>query len=283
MAGAIFNTVPPLAAGAGMKFDGERISTAAAPRNLLDNTDFEIAQAGYGGKHGSVIYAADRWAQNDATARTYTKTYANGHGVIKCSAATRIQQKLYLTTGTAYTAAVTIGGVRTIITFSANGGSYGGNSLWVNHQSDGTYLFVITNIPADTIVSEPVLYGGTYTDDTLPEYQSKGIGAEMAECKRYYQLLQSNGATTPFHGYAESATEIRIIIPLAVAMRANPSVVITVARMCNYAGTAYTVKSITDIVHALGFCMLRIATESAAANASVYITVNKPIELCADL
>ena len=30
------------------------------------------------------------------------------------------------------------------------------------------------------------LYEGAYTVDTLPEYQSKGYGAELLECQRYY-------------------------------------------------------------------------------------------------
>ena len=31
------------------------------PHNLLDNSDFRIAQAGYGGMHGIQKYACDRW------------------------------------------------------------------------------------------------------------------------------------------------------------------------------------------------------------------------------
>lgn len=35
------------------------------------------------------------------------------------------------------------------------------------------------------------LYEGSYTADTLPPYQPKGYAAELAECKRYYELLDS--------------------------------------------------------------------------------------------
>jgi hypothetical protein len=31
------------------------------------------------------------------------------------------------------------------------------------------------------------LYEGSYTADTLPEYQPKGYAAELAECRRYYR------------------------------------------------------------------------------------------------
>lgn len=35
------------------------------------------------------------------------------------------------------------------------------------------------------------LYEGAYTADTLPPYQPKGYAIELAECKRYYELLDS--------------------------------------------------------------------------------------------
>lgn len=37
------------------------------------------------------------------------------------------------------------------------------------------------------------LYEGEYTSETLPEYHPKGYGAELEECKRYYQKLFSVG------------------------------------------------------------------------------------------
>lgn len=150
--------------------------------NLLDNSDFEIARAGYGGYHGSVIYAADRWAQNDSTARTYTKVTHNGHGALKCTSDTRIQQKLYLTDGMPYTAAFLINDRLYLYAFTANKGSNGSGNVWVNYQSDGTYMFVISGVPANGIISEPVLYPGTYTAETLPPYAPKGYAAELAAC-----------------------------------------------------------------------------------------------------
>ena len=36
------------------------------------------------------------------------------------------------------------------------------------------------------------LYEGEYTAETLPEYQPKGYGAELAECQRYYQIRSAN-------------------------------------------------------------------------------------------
>lgn len=156
------------------------------PGNLLDNSDFLVAQAGYGGKHGNVIYAADRWAQNDTTGRTYSSVAKDGHRALKCSTATRIQQKLALLSGEAYTAACYVDDTLYIVSFTASGGAYGSGTLQVNCQSDGTYMFIVEDIPAGGIVSEPVLYRGSYTSDSLPPYEPKGYAAELAECQRYF-------------------------------------------------------------------------------------------------
>lgn len=182
--------VGALAAGAtavnSAKLGGKAPEYYIQPRNLLDNSDFEIAQAGYGGKHGSKVYAADRWMQNDTTERTYTYTTKNGHGALKCSTATRIQQNLHLVDGQDYTAAFYINNTLYVLNFTANGADNGSGAIWVNKQSDGTYMFIVSSIPAGGIVSEPVLYIGTYTADTLPPYVPKGYTAELAECSRWY-------------------------------------------------------------------------------------------------
>ena len=170
----------------GMAPDDSGCVRVKMPGNLLDNSDFLVAQAGYGGKHGNVIYAADRWAQNDTTGRTYSSVAKDGHRALKCSTATRIQQKLVLLSGEAYTAACYVDDTLYIVSFTASGGAYGSGTLQVNCQSDGTYMFIVADIPAGGIVSEPVLYRGSYTSDSLPPYEPKGYAAELAECQRYF-------------------------------------------------------------------------------------------------
>lgn len=192
------------------------------PTNLLDNPDFAVAQAGYGGYHGSMIYAADRWGQNDSTVRTYEKVTRNGHGALKCNAATRIQQKLFLVDGQAYTGSFYINDKLCLHTFTANGGSYGNNEILINYQSDGTYMFVITNIPDGGVVSEPVLYPGSYTAKTLPPYVPKGYAAELAECLRYYQAVSSDSWTTCARPLGSS--EFLVNLSAASPMRTVPQI-----------------------------------------------------------
>lgn len=169
-----------------IKLGGKAPTYYTNPPNLLDNSEFSVAQAGYGGKHGNEIYVADRWMQSDTTERTYSLAERNGHKALKCSTATRIQQKLVLPSGKVYTAACYVNDVLYLMSFLASGGEYGTGPVRVNYQSDGTYLFIVTNIPAEGIVSEPALYYGSYATGSLPLYEPKGYAAELAACQRYY-------------------------------------------------------------------------------------------------
>ena len=56
---------------------------------------------------------------------------------------------------------------------------------------NGVVNVVVYNTAAVTI-RWAALYEGEYTAETLPEYQPKGYGAELAECQRYYQVRSAN-------------------------------------------------------------------------------------------
>lgn len=77
----------------------------------------------------------------------------------------------------------------------------------------GLYLVMISTSLTDGIdIVNVVLYEGEYTAETLPEYQPKGYGAELAECQRYFvaytgrtdeSSMISNGASngTSFYSF----------------------------------------------------------------------------------
>ena len=69
-------------------------------------------------------------------------------------------------------------------------GSYYDGSCWT---------ITIANLPNCT-VKHVGLFDGEYTADTLPEYRSKGYGAELSECQRYYRV--NKGHYLPFQSYA---------------------------------------------------------------------------------
>ena len=155
---AIFNTVPPLKAGSGIQFDGERISTAAAPRNWLDNSDFTnlVAQAEIGDKHGSVAYAADRWKLTSGTV-----TYTAGTGLTLNGTITQVLEKAP-TGGSCF-----VGMASGTATIALNGNT-------------------ITITSSGGVIKWAALYAEKYTEATKPEYQPKGYGAELLECQRYF-------------------------------------------------------------------------------------------------
>lgn len=203
---AIFNTVPPLAAGAGMKFDGERISTAAAPRNLLDNSDFRnpVNQRGQSSytKNG---YTIDRWAVWDGQLNI-------GDGFISVKNA---YQLLQIDTNKVYTlAAKTAAGV---VCFAAKpdvGGGASLGNLQISMSVQNSFVQVLlTNATGNPLGGAywAALYEGEYNAETLPEYQPKGYATELAECCLYYQKLEGEnwGVGAYPHGSGH------ILIPLA--------------------------------------------------------------------
>lgn len=180
---AIFNTVPPLAAGAGIKFDGERISTAAAPRNLLDNSDFrnpvnQRGQTSYTGEYG-----IDRWRVWNSDTLTVNSGYITGNGyVFQYFLPSEVQNRVHT-----LAAKKTDGSILLYIknpheaySVADNGLGLGLDTNVVVSLKTGSYLWA-------------ALYEGSYTAETLPEYQPKGYGAELAECKRYYQKFHRVG------------------------------------------------------------------------------------------
>ena len=167
----------------------------AAPRNLLDNSDFTnlVAQAGIGSNHGTVAYAADRWILDSGTV-----SYSAGTGLTLNGT---ITQKLENAPAAAYPYVGMVSGTASI--------SY----------TDGA----VTITSSGGVIQWAALYEGEYTAETLPEYQPKGYGAELLACERYFVSMSIGYA--PFGaGYGNSNTTVRVLITVPVEMRVAPSV-----------------------------------------------------------
>ena len=134
----------PLSGFGGVPYSAVR---KAAPRNLLDNSDFTnlVAQAGIGGNHGTIAYAADRWILDSGTV-----SYAAGVGLTLNGT---IRQKLeFPPTGNA-TAFIGMASGEASISYE-----------------DGA----VTITSSGGVLKWAALYAGSYTDETMPEYQPKG-------------------------------------------------------------------------------------------------------------
>ena len=187
------------------------------PRNLLDNSDFRnpVMQAGLNGFHGISKYPIDRWISWESDI-----TLNDGY----ISVATPIDQRVSLDivdVHKKYTAALCLsnGQIRCdCATFENTIGSYG---LGVYCYAPDGEDYVTVRIASNTDVKWVALYEGEYTLDTLPEYQPKGYGAELAECQRYYlhnvgQFLSGS--------FMANSNSFRVTVPLPVPMRVNPTV-----------------------------------------------------------
>lgn len=184
---AIFNTVPPLKAGSGIQFDGEVISTRAAPRNLLDNSNFlNPVNQRLQSKYTGIGYTIDRW-----------RTWNDDASVSVVSGGVTVSGNAlysYIEPNT-----VSKNGVYTIAVKSADGtvevvsgtpqAEASGKMCLLKYDTNADKVAVKLN-PGYTYVWA-ALYEGTYSADTLPEYQPKGYSAELHECMRYFSCIRA--------------------------------------------------------------------------------------------
>lgn len=168
--------------------DGSLAWVGDIPQKILENEDFAIAQAGYGGTHGTQVYAADRWAQSDGSA-TYSQ--ASGGGLsIQMSQAGHIYQKLAETPSGNFTLAVNVGGANYVSAGTwpdgSGAGGIGANFPGGNIYADATFGVVIYFESSCTIAHARLLRG-SYTAKTLPPWVAPDPVAELQKCMRYYQ------------------------------------------------------------------------------------------------
>ena len=161
------------------------------PVNLLDNSKFEIAQAGYNGKHGSTTYACDRWAASGSTVVTKT---ASG---LLISSGGAIRQKLTGLAGKTLTFALkgTAGATKRLNFMNADysgvqdhwfTGEIGILTYTVPSNTDAMWLHIGVPGTDGATIEWAALYDGAYTSETLPPYRPKGYAVELAECLRYF-------------------------------------------------------------------------------------------------
>lgn len=253
-------TMVPLYGFGGVPYSAVR---KAAPRNLLDNSDFTnlVAQAGIGGNHGTIAYAADRWILDSGTV-----SYAAGIGLTLNGT---IRQKLeFPPTGE---------------TSAFVGMASGAASI---SYADGE----VTITSGGGVLKWAALYGGVYTEATKPEYQPKGYGAELAECQRYFVKMPFNN--TLFYGNSGDTNggAVRFYLPLPVSMRINPSVPSSiVCSFLTHSGTksnlTYTIEACNKMPNGLAFYG---SVSSPISSSPIYVNTvvqlrSDDLEISADL
>ena len=220
----------PITAGAGVRISGSKVSTAAAPRNLLDNSDFRnpVAQAGVYGLHGTKRYVCDRWMSEGIEAATQTAAglrFNASFGYI----AQKIEKMSGKTVTVAYKTSRTSSVDINIYDSTVSKKLIGKTSTPVDGVAIATFQIPSANdtvalvlYPGDgSTISWVAMYEGLYTADTLPEYQPKGYGVELNECKRYFEKIGSD--TWTYGGYPNGSGKVIVELPVKHPMRVTPS------------------------------------------------------------
>lgn len=163
----------------------------AAPRNLMDNSDFRnpvnqrgisITQSLY-----TFDYTIDRWRIYGGTdgGKSGIRLTDNGVTISLGGSGAYFDQLLHLDVSKTYTfVAETDDGIYLVSGVPSTGCENAMLKLETN--KDGYLRCAFINISKDHNIHWAALYEGEFTADTLPEYRPKGYGAELAECMRYY-------------------------------------------------------------------------------------------------
>lgn len=130
------------------------------------------------------------------------------------------------------------------------------------------------------------LYEGIYTAETLPGYAPKGYAAELSECQRYFKRIPKT-ADASFHGFCASATQARITIPGAGAMRVTPTLTFhenfASAYSYLYQGTSLTVPTSVGSVGDAGDLTVILYATGLTPNAPCVFRPNCVIDISAEL
>ena len=202
------------------------VFTQVGNPNLLDNSDYKIAQAGYNGAHGNTAYLCDRWSKYIVTgSMTDDGMLLTPSG----AGAWIIQYKLLTDTGLSEGDTVTL-------TVRVNGTVYSGSAtLQIKSAAVDADSMVDTDdiraaafIPAGNtdqiavyiVIKQTCTLTWTKLEkgSVATPYVPKGYGAELAECMRYYQKSEDDLYAVPYGGKSY------IVHEFGVPMRVAPTV-----------------------------------------------------------
>lgn len=222
----------------------------AAPRNLLDNSDFtNPVNQRKKTSYSESGYTIDRWKINESD-RTVTIS-SNGLTLDGSSGAAVLIQRIGKLKDGSYTLAVKTGDViatriytvsGTTVTSISEDGTYENGYVSLIYTSSSLFEYQIrTNVGYTREFEWASLYEGEYTIETLPEYQPKGYAVELLECQRYF--VRYGHANQNNHiGWAQAATATtaNAVLALSQPMRIyNPTITVS--------GTLVLRNGVTDI------------------------------------
>lgn len=187
---------------------GQDVAKALRAVNLLDNSDFRnpVNQRGATSYSGTG-YTIDRWKLTDYnSASTPTLTVKSGYIEVNPDAdLARLYQNLEnyeQLKGKKCTIALNVDGEVYSAVFTI-GDAQGDHTVTLTDNINlcsVDNMNIILDITAVKKLYWVALYEGEYTLETLPPYVPKCYGAELAECKRYYQQSFTGNSAKTYYG-----------------------------------------------------------------------------------
>lgn len=202
--------------------------------NLLDNPDFAIAQAGYGGTHGTQVYAADRW-KGKGTGATFAAGSVGGLSITCGTGVAGCTQKIIdpPSVGDHFSFVVVIsGGVPLIAS-----GTWTGTAQDATATSDALTATVnagsaeISLANGSATISCCALLVGSYTPKTLPPRPQNMFITDLFKCFRCFQPAAFTGAMTKV-----TDSMLSVYGALIVPMRIPPTLVLRTNSINLYSG-----------------------------------------------
>lgn len=188
--------------------------------SLTDNENFAIAQAGYGGAHGTQVYAADRW-KGSGTGATFAAGSGGGLTITCGTGAAGCSQVIADPPDVGeYFSFVVVSGNTTVIaagswTGTAQDATATGGALTAT-VTDGSVQISVAS--GSATVDYCMLLYGSYTPKTLLPWETPTYMTELVKCLGRYQIIYvSLFAQNIYQAYAPRFNTL-------VAMMGTPTV-----------------------------------------------------------
>lgn len=164
----------------GLSADGslEWLGCNQPRQNLLDNPNFAVAQAGYGGVHGTQKYAADRWLiYNEPGATLSVSWVGNGIKLSSTGGGSTISQRFPANSLKSL-------GDLTCVFYTDSGPIFREIG---QHVDVVDYVDFLVESGHEVTVYGAALNTGLYTAKTLPPLEEPDYTTEYLKCRRYWR------------------------------------------------------------------------------------------------
>ena len=246
--------------------------------SILDNENFVVAQAGYGGMHGNEKYVADRWyfqggdvlvaKQDDALTITPKQITTNIVGQKINDTDALLGKRLTAIVETSNTIAVCPflfpenGIIDTNVTIEGNWRL----SPYRIHSNAPLTIRIVNVTGVDPISIKRVsLILGSYTPKTLPPWTTPDYVMEYMKCLWYYRALTSYGRIV-FRPYGEVANTI----VSSDEMRILPTAVVGAIRVFDDS-EAWVVATVASVTWMGDGYKVRLNVNGTVSNGNTYL------------